>query len=73
MWVDCELGMKTEIGVEGRTIDRKLMCIIVCEFCEKREIHPIILLIIVIDAKILFDGLVHTFSLTISLGVENSR
>ena len=65
--------MKTVICVEGRTIDRKLVCIIVYEFCERQEIRPIILLIIAIDAKILFDGLVHTFSLTISLGVESGR
>ena len=65
--------MKTEICVEGRTIYRRLMCIIILEFCERQEIRPIILLIIAIDAKILFDGLVHTFSLTISLGVESGR
>ena len=65
--------MKTEICVEGRTIYCKLVCIIVCEFCERQEIRPIILLIIAIDVKILFDGLVHMFSLTITLGVESSR
>ena len=65
--------MKTVVCIERRTIDCRLMCIIVCEFCERQKIRPIILLIIAIDAKILFDSLVHMFSLTINLGVESGR
>ena len=29
--------MKTVVCTEGRTIDRRLMCIIVREFCETRD------------------------------------
>ena len=71
--VDRELEMKIEVRVKRRTINRRLVCFIVHEFCERQEIHPIILLIIAIDVKILFNGLIHTFSLTISLGVECCR
>ena len=65
--------MKTVVYMEGRTIYRRLVYIIVREFCERQEIRSIILLIIAIDVKILFDGLIHMFSLTISLGVEGCR
>ena len=73
MYVDHELGMKTIICVEGRTIDHRLVCIIVLEFCKRQEIRPIIMLIIAIDMKILFNGLIHMFNLIISLGVECCR
>ena len=73
MEVDRELGIKTVIYVEGRTIDRGLMYIIVREYCERQKICPIVLLIIAIDMEILFDSLVHTFSLSIGLGVECCR
>ena len=71
--VDRELGMKTVICIERRTIDHRLVYIIVCKFCERQEIRSIILLIIAIDTKILFDSLIHTISLIISLGVESGR
>src|SRR5277367_3342273 len=71
--VDHELGMEAVVGVKRRTVDRGLMRVVVRKFGERQEIRPIVLLIVAIDAEILFDGLVHTFSLTVSLGVESRR
>src|SRR5271169_4278102 len=71
--VDHELWMKAVVGIERRTVDRGLMRVVVRKFGERQEIHPIVLLVVAIDTEILFDGLVHTFSLTVSLGMEGSR
>src|SRR5277367_930724 len=71
--VDRELGMEAVVGIEWRTVDRGLMRIVVRKLSEGQEIRPIVLLIVAIDAEILFDGLVHTFSLTVSLGMKCCR
>src|SRR5277367_1457465 len=71
--VDRELGVEAIIGVKRRTVDRGLMRVVVRKFGERQEIRPIVLLVVAIDTEVLFDGLVHTFSLTVSLGMEGSR
>ena len=72
MHVDGELGMEAVIGIERGTIDRGLMSVVVCEFCERQEAYPIVLLVVAIDTKVLFDGLVHSFGLTVGLGMKGS-
>ena len=71
--IDRELWMKAVVGIERRTVDRGLMRVVVRKFGERQEIRSIVLLIVAIDAEILFDGLVHTFSLTVSLGMKCRR
>jgi len=43
--------------------------IVVSELCQREEFGPVVLLIIAIDSNILFQGLIHSFSLSIGFGV----
>ena len=43
------------------------------ELSERQKVCPIVLLVVAVHTEILLDGLVHTFRLTISLGVERGR
>jgi len=63
-WVDAV------ISEERGTIDRRLMRIVVREFGDGEELVPIVLLVVAVDTEILFDGLIHAFSLAVRLGVK---
>lgn len=46
------------------------MCrVVVREFCKGQEIGPIVLLVVDVDAKVLFEDLVNAFGLSIGLRV----
>ena len=43
--------------------------IIISKFCDGKSIRPIVLLVVALYSKVLFQGLIHSFSLSITLGV----
>ena len=47
-----------------------MCCVVVCKFGKGKEVDPVVLLIIDIYAKILFQNLIDSFGLSISLWVD---
>jgi len=54
--VDREPGMESVIGIKRRTIDRRLMRIVVRKLGKRQEGCPIVLLIVAIDSEVLLDS-----------------
>jgi len=61
--------MVTFVSEERGNASSGIQSIIVSEFHQQEEFGPIVLLIVAIDSNILFQGLIHSFSLSISFGV----
>ena len=68
--VDGEARMVTVVGIKRRVIGGFLNGVVVCEFGDREEGDPVVLLVVAVDAEILFDDLVHAFGLAVSLRVE---
>jgi hypothetical protein len=71
--VEGECGMITVVRVERRTLDCRLISVIVRELGEREKTRPVILLIVTVDPEVLFKSLIHTFRLTVSLRVKCGR
>jgi len=61
-----DIGVVTLIGEEWGYSSSSARGVIVCEFGEWKEFGPIVLLIVAIDADILFKGLIGPLGLTIA-------
>ena len=61
--------MVTLIGKEWGGTGSGVGCIIICKFCERLEVRPVILLIVVVDSEVLFQGLVGVFGLSVTFRV----
>jgi len=59
--------MKTLVSEERGDHGCRVRSVVVCKLCQREEVNPIILLIVDVHLKILFQDLVDPFSLTISL------
>jgi len=70
--VDVECGVIAEVRVERRTLDRRLISVVIRELGEREKTRPVILLIIAIDTKVLLESLIHTLRLSIGLRVKGS-
>ena len=57
------------IGKEWRYSSRGIRSVIICKLHDWKEVRPIVLLIVAIDLEVLFQGLVHVFSLSVTLGM----
>ena len=68
--IEGERGVIAVVRVERRTLDRRLISVIVRELSEREKIRPVMLLIVAIDLKVLFESLIHTLRLTIGLRVK---
>ena len=66
---DGEIGPVPVDEFEGRVLCTRGKSRVDCEFCGGQVISPVVLALITEDVKILFDFLIHTFSLTIALWV----
>lgn len=71
--IDREAGVITVISIERRYARRGIARIIVREFGKRQEIYPIVLLVIAIHPKVLLDGLIHPFRLTVGLRMKRGR
>jgi hypothetical protein len=67
--VDSDVQMITLIGKEGGDTSCSGGNIIVGKLSQRKEGGPIVLLVIAINPKILFKGLIGPFGLTITFGV----
>ena len=65
--MDCDIGVVAFVGKEGGDTGGSARCIVVGEFCQRKKSRPVILLIVTIMSQVLFQGLVCTFSLPITL------
>jgi len=60
------------VGIEWRDSCGGILSVVVDEFCEGKELVPVVLLIITKDAKVLLKDLVNTLSLAIRLRMKSS-
>jgi hypothetical protein len=65
-----ETGMKAIICEEGGHLGGFLGGAVVGEFCKGKQAGPVILLIVAEDTEVGLEGLIHSFSLTVSLGMK---
>jgi hypothetical protein len=70
--VDIEPRIIAVIRIKRRTTDTYVLSIIIRKLCERQMVGPIVLLIVAINPKVLFDGLIRAFSLSIGLRVKRS-
>ena len=65
--MDRDCRIVTLVGEEGGDAGRSVRSVVESEFRKRKESVPIVLLIRAVDADILFNSLIHTFRLTVSL------
>src|SRR3981189_3549207 len=63
------IRMISFICEERRYTCSSVRCIVVGEFRERKQFRPIVLLIVAVDADVLFQGLVGALCLTVGLGM----
>jgi len=64
--------MKTIISEKGEHLGGFLRCVVVGKFCKRQQFEPVVLLVIAEYAGVGFEGLIHSFGLTIGLRMESS-
>ena len=64
--------MKTLVGEERGDHGHRVRSVVVCKLIQGKEVDPIILLVVDIHLKILFQDLVDLFSLTVGLRMVGS-
>src|SRR5882672_10772868 len=68
-----EFGVEALVGEEGGDHSSRMRSIVVCKFGKGQEVDPVILLVVDVYLKVLFQDLVNSFSLPISLWVIGHR
>src|SRR5882724_2154619 len=68
-----EFGMKALVSKEWSDHGCQVQSVVVRKLCQREEVDPVVLLVVDIYLKILFQDLVNTFSLTISLWMVGSQ
>ena len=61
--------MEPLIREEGGHIRGQKLGIIVCELSDGKMVDPVVLLVVDVDAQVLFEDLVDTFGLPVRFGV----
>jgi hypothetical protein len=69
LWMNGGVQVVTFVSEERRDACRSIQSIVVGKLCDRKEVSPIVLLIITVDAEILLQGLIHLFSLFVAFGV----
>jgi hypothetical protein len=64
-----EVWVVTVVGIEGGNSSGGGRCIVVSEFCYRKKVGPVAMLVVAIDAEVLIQGLVSTFCLAIAFRV----
>src|SRR5467141_334230 len=64
-----EFGVKALVGEEGGDHGGRMRSIVVCKFGKGQEVDPVVLLVVDVYPKILFQDLVDSFSLPVDLWV----
>src|SRR5882724_5506954 len=68
-----EFGMKPLVSKERGNHGRRVQHVVVCKLSQRKEVDPIVLLVVDVHLKILFQDLVDPFSLAIRLRVIGER
>jgi len=68
-----EARMEAIVGEEWGHSSGFLTCIVVCKFSKREQVEPVILFLINKDVEVRFQSLIHSFGLTIGLGMECGR
>ena len=66
LWVDGEVWVIAFVGVERGDLCGGARGIVVRELAERKELIPVVLLVVAVDPDILFQGLVSALSLPIT-------
>src|SRR5882672_3160679 len=64
-----EFRVKALVGKERGDHGGRMRGIVVCKLCKGQEVDPVVLLVVDVDPKILFQDLVDSFSLPVGLWV----
>ena len=67
--MDGKAGVIPLIGKEWRDTSGGRGHIVICKLCQRKEGCPIVLLVIAINAEVLFKRLIGVFCLPVALGV----
>jgi hypothetical protein len=67
--VDGEVGVIALIGEERRYAGGSTRRVVIGEFREGKEFRPVVLLVVAVNPKVLLEGLISAFCLTIPLWV----
>ena len=62
-------GVIAFVDIEREDTSGSVQSVVVCEFCERKERTPIILLKVNVRLEVLFESLINLFSLSISFGM----
>ena len=65
--------MKTVISEEERHLGGFLRETVIRKFSKRKQVEPVVLLMIAEDAEVSLEGLIHSFCLTISLRIKSCR
>ena len=68
-WTVSDVWVVSFVHEERRDTCGSVQCIVVGEFGEGKQLGPVVLLVVAVDLKVLFKGLVDTFDLSITFRV----
>jgi hypothetical protein len=66
--MDGDIRMLTFISEERRDACSSVRSVVIGKLCDRKEVSPIVLLIITVDTEILLQGLIHSFCLSVAFG-----
>jgi len=61
------------VGGEGSHFNTRMVGVVVAELSDRKEAFPVVLLVVAVHVDVLFDELVDSFGLTVSLRMEGGR
>ena len=67
--VNSDIGVITFVGEKQRNSGRSHRSIVVSELTKREEAGPVVLLVVAEDLKVLLEGLIESFSLSIAFWV----
>lgn len=67
--VDCDVQMIALISKEGRDASRSVRRVVVGKFGKGQKLRPVVLLVVAVHPKILFERLIDSFSLAVTFGM----
>lgn len=67
--MDGDVRMITLVGVEWRDSGSSVRSVVVSELCKRKQVGPIVLLVVAIYADVLLQGLVSALGLSVAFGV----
>ena len=65
IWMDAKVRVVTFVGKERRDSCGCVRSVVVGELSDREKLRPIVLLIGAVDANVLFQGLIHSFGLSV--------